>query len=267
MLYLYLKKLKLEFLDYSSKFDLLERYRAANKRLILLDYDGTLIPFFSNPSDATPGYDLLELLKRLNNNKNDLCLVSGRSYHWFDRWFTELDINIIAEHGACYKLQDKAWTKESMSDTNWKEEAREIMQLFVQKCNKTFIEEKEYSLVWHFRNANSEQIKYLVEELYAALCSYASNKNLQAFLGNKILELKPGGIDKGSAIVKLFDKDKYDFILGIGDDYTDEDMFKALSVMANSFTIKVGNNDSIARFNLYTPQMVISLLEALSYSS
>lgn len=233
----------------------------------MLDYDGTLIPFFPNPSDATPGSNLIDLLKRLNNNKNDLCLISGRNYHWFDRWFTELNINIIAEHGACYKLQDKAWANESMLDSSWKEEAKGIMQVFVQKYKNTFIEEKEYSLVWHFRNEKSEQIKYQAEALFAALNSYAGGKKLQAFMGNKILEIKHSGIDKGSAIVKLFDKDKYDFILGIGDDYTDEDMFKALSTMANSFTIKVGNNDSYARFNLYTPQMVISLLEAISYIS
>ena len=88
---------------------------------------------------------------------------------------------------------------------------------------------------------------------------------MAAFRGNKIIEIKNSGINKGSAVVKLFDKDKYDFILCIGDDYTDEDMFKALPAMANSFTIKVGNNDSFASFNVYTPQMVISLLEAISY--
>jgi trehalose 6-phosphate synthase/phosphatase len=203
----------------------------------------------------------------LFRSKNDLCLVSGRSYHWFDRWFADLNINIIAEHGACYKFKGKAWVKESFPNNSWKEEAKGIMQLFVQNCKNTFIEEKEYSLVWHFRNANSEQIKYQAEELYDALNGYARNRDLKAFMGNKIIEIKHSGIDKGSAIAKLFDKDKYDFILGIGDDYTDEDMFKALSTMANSFTIKVGNNDSFARFNLYTPQMVISLLEAISYIS
>jgi trehalose 6-phosphate synthase/phosphatase len=152
-----------------------------------------------------------------------------------------------------------------MQNNSWKEEAREIMQPFIQHCKDTFIEEKEYSMVWHYRNADGEQVTHHAEALYEVLNSYARNKSLKAFMGNKIIEIKNSGIDKGSAIVKLFDKDKYDFILSIGDDYTDEDMFKALS--PNSFTIKVGNNDSFARFNLYTPQMVISLLEAISYIS
>jgi trehalose 6-phosphate synthase/phosphatase len=257
----------LKFLDYYSKSDLLERYRHAYKRLILLDYDGTLIPFFSNPSDAAPGSNLIELLKKLNNNKNDLWLVSGRSYLWFDKWFENLNINIIAEHGACIKPAGKEWEKALVSNNSWKEDVKGIMELYVRKCQYTFIEEKEYSTVWHYRNANYEQVKFPVQELYATLNNYACTKNLQVFMGNKIVEIKNSGIDKGSAIKKLLERHCYDFVLGIGDDYTDEDMFKVLGEKPYSFSIKVGNDDSIARFNLYTPQMVISLLEAISYIS
>lgn len=255
----------MEFLDYNIKFDLLKKYSAANRRLILLDYDGTLVPFFSNPSDATPGLTLIETLKRLNTKKNDLCLVSGRNYQWFDNWFTALDINIIAEHGAFYKTQHDEWKKEPNPDSSWKDGAKEIMQLFVLTSEHTFIEEKEFSMVWHYRKATSEQVKQQAEKLYEHLSHFALYKNLQVFRGNKIVEIKQKGINKGSAIVKLFNKDNYDFILGIGDDYTDEDMFRALSGVTNTYTIKVGIDNSFARFNVYTPQMVISLLEAISY--
>nr|WP_242696420.1 trehalose-phosphatase [Longitalea luteola] len=233
--------------------------------MILLDYDGTLVPFFPNPSEATPGHNLIETLNRLNTTKNDICLVSGRNYQWFENWFAALDINIIAEHGACYKLRQQAWKKESQADSSWKEGAKEIMQLFVLTTEFTFIEEKEYSMVWHYRQATSEQVKQQAEKLYEHLSHFALTKNLQVFRGNKIVEIKHKGIDKGNAIVKLFNKDDYDFILGIGDDYTDEDMFRALSGVANTYTIKVGIDSSVARFNVYTPQMVVSLLEAISY--
>lgn len=257
----------MKFLDYYSKFDLLEKYRDANKRLILLDYDGTLIPFFSNPSDATPGKDLIELLKKLNNNKNEVWLVSGRSYQWFDEWFEDLHINIIAEHGACIKFEGKGWMKELILTTNWKVDVQGIIELHVRNCQNSFIEEKEYSIVWHYRNATHEQARVQAQELYTALNTYANNKKLQVFMGNKIVEIKYSGIDKGSAIKKLLERDYYDFVLGIGDDYTDEDMFKVLAEISSSFSIKVGNDASSARFNLYTPQMVISLLEAISYTS
>ena len=139
------------------------------------------------------------------------------------------------------------------------------MQLFVLTCEHTFIEEKEYSMVWHYRNAGKEKIEQQAEKLHEHLSHFALNKNLQVFMGNKIVEIKHSGINKGNAILKLFNKDNYDFILGIGDDYTDEDMFRALSGMDNTYTIKVGFDNSFARFNVYTPQMVVSLLEAISY--
>ncbi|WP_205509562.1 trehalose-phosphatase [Longitalea arenae] len=254
----------MEFLDYNIKFDLLNKYGAANRRLILLDYDGTLVPFYPNPSEAVPGQHLIETLERLNTVKNDLCLVSGRAHQWFDKWFAGLNISIIAEHGAYYKTE-KDWLKEPNADTSWKEGAKEIMQLFVLTAEHTFIEEKEFSIVWHYRKAGNNQIKKQAEKLYEHLSHFALNKKLQVSRGNKIIEIKHSGINKGNAIGKLFNKDNYDFILSIGDDYTDEDMFRALSGTANTYTIKVGIDNSFARFNVYTPQMVMSLLEAISY--
>ena len=67
------------------------------------------------------------------------------------------------------------------------------MELYVRKCQNTFIEEKEYSTVWHYRNAIYEQAKFLVQELYATLNNYACTKNLRVFMGNKIAEIKNSG--------------------------------------------------------------------------
>jgi trehalose 6-phosphate synthase/phosphatase len=254
-----------KFLDYYSKFDLIEKYREATKRLILLDYDGTLISFFSNPADAIPGDNVMDVLTKLNTAKNDLCVISGRNSAFFDQWFSELNIIIIAEHGGCIKLKGQPWLKKEAGPDKWKDAVRLVMNKYVQECAHSFIEEKEYSVVWHYRNAEAIQGNMLAEKLYQEFKDRFRHENLEVFAGKKIVEVKLKGINKGAAIQQFLATDTYDFILAIGDDYTDEEMFKVLAAVDNSFTIKVGNDTSVAQFNLYTPQMVISLLETIGH--
>ena len=256
---------QVKFLDEYSKIHLLEAYRAADKRLLLLDYDGTLKSFVSNPADAVPGKELLQLLKELNENKNTVCLISGRSSDWLEKYFGDCNIHMVAEHGARFKYPDQPWTNEVMMQNDWKEPIQQIMQVYVRRCPHSFIEEKEFSIVWHYRNASLEQGKLRAAELLGELNDYAYKRHLQVSMGNKIVEVKTNGADKGVAIKKILNNNDFDFILSVGDDYTDEDMFKALLEVKNSYTIKVGNEASYARYNLFTPQMVISLLENMNY--
>jgi trehalose 6-phosphate synthase/phosphatase len=254
-----------KFLDYYSKFDLIEKYRRADKRLILLDYDGTLISFFSNPADAIPGDNLLEVLEKLNTAKNDLCIISGRNSDWFDKWFTQLNIIIIAEHGGCIKLKGEQWLKKEAGPNSWRDTVKQVMNRYVQECRHSFVEEKEYAMVWHYRNADTSQGTLLAEQLYNELYNLCRTENLDVFSGKKIIEVKIRGINKGAAIKQLLATAAYDFILAIGDDYTDEEMFRELAAVNDSFTIKVGNDASLAQYNVYTPQMVISLLEMFGH--
>jgi trehalose 6-phosphate synthase/phosphatase len=254
-----------KFLDNYSKFDLLEQYRKASKRLILLDYDGTLISFFSNPSDAIPGNDLKELLKNLNTDKNDLCIISGRSNDWFDKWFKELHIHIIAEHGACIKLKGQQWLKAEAGTDDWKVEVNDLMHRYVAECPGSFIEQKDYSVVSHYRNADPDHGNLLADSLCKKLKLRFTNRNLEVFTGKKIVEVKIRGINKGAAIKQFLAITTYDFMLAAGDDYTDETMFQMLAAVNNSFTIKVGIDASLTQYNLYTPQMVISLLETFTH--
>lgn len=255
---------QVKFLDDYSRSLLLDDYRKAKKRLLILDYDGTLVPFSSNPSDAIPGSHLIELLENLSSD-NDVYIISGRSGSWLETYFGALNVHLISEHGARTKHPGKHWTNEVQVKSEWKEQAIQIMHTYVRRCAHSTVEEKEYSIVWHYRNAHPEQGKLRSSELYAELSEYAHNRHLEVMKGNKIVEIRNSGIDKGVAIRKVIGKNQYDYIFAVGDDTTDEDMFKALSGSKNSYTIKVGSDASFAKYNLYTPQMVIALLERLAY--
>ena len=123
----------------------------------------------------------------------------------------------------------------------------------------SFIEEKQFSLVWHYRKADSELSTTRVRELTDELVNLTANLNLQILEGSKVVEVKNSGINKGRAALRWIAKEDWDFILAIGDDRTDEDMFEVLPETA--YSLKVGLGSSMARFNLKSYRDVLFLLE------
>lgn len=254
------------FLDEFSKRTIYDSFRNASKRLLLLDYDGTLISYAENPKQAAPGNSLKQLLYELSQKEEtDIYLISGRNSTWLDEHFSSLPVNLIAEHGAKCKQRNGEWIKEIQTHSEWKEKVHNIMEMYVRRCPNAFIEEKEFSTVWHYRNADPEQGKVKAQELMSELNDNINKRRLQVTIGNKIVEVRNRGIDKGTAIRKILSDHDYDFIFAVGDDKTDEDMFKTLVGRPHCFTIKVGPNASYAQYNLMKPQMVVSFLEGLNH--
>jgi trehalose 6-phosphate synthase/phosphatase len=243
----------------ATRQSIINRYRKTKKRIIFLDYDGTLVGFQSNIAKANPDKDLFELIDRLNEDPaNDVVLISGRKYRNLDEWFGDRNIHLIAEHGAWFKMPNGAWHKIPGLSDGWKKDIAPVLETYVDRTPGSFIEEKTYSLVWHFRNAQKGLGELRASELMNNLKYIASDKGLQLLPGDKVLEIKNMEINKGKAAVTLIEKDNYDFIIAFGDDYTDEDIFKSLPDTA--VTIKVGSNVSAAKFYLRNPGEVRNLL-------
>src|SRR5690606_7321200 len=86
-----------------------ERKSKAEKSVLFLDYDGTLVGFNADIDKAMPDKDLYNLLEALSNDKTRIVIISGRKHETLEEWFGHLDIDIIAEHGAWIKANDLGW--------------------------------------------------------------------------------------------------------------------------------------------------------------
>lgn len=244
-----------------SNFDTIKKdYDKSQKRLIILDYDGTLAPFQAKPEDAFPTKELLQLLSRLaQDSGNSVVISSGRDRHTLDKWLGSLPIGLAAEHGAFYK-EDGKWHSK-ISEIEWDKEIIDIMEHTVKRTPRSKIEIKDTALVWHYRNVDAWLADLRVTQLINALINPCSRQNLQIMKGNKIVEVKYNDITKGSEAVRLVNKDNYDFIMAIGDDTTDEDMFLALP--ENAITIKVGRNSNVSKYNIPTQSQTLNFLNKL----
>jgi trehalose 6-phosphate synthase/phosphatase len=239
---------------------ILKDFEAASKRCILLDYDGTLTPFTNIPSRAEPSAEILNLLNQLASDKrNELVVISGRDTETLDKWLGSLGVHMVAEHGAFIKLKNTDWDQQTTLLPEWKDQIRPILELFTTRCAGSFVEEKRNTLTWHYRNTNPDLGFVRSRELLNSLQQLAVNTSLQIIDGNKVLEIRMTGIDKGITALKLINILHPDFILCMGDDTTDEDMFRTLEHQA--VTIKVGNTASSAKYNLISQDEVLPFLQ------
>ena len=238
-------------------------YRAAQKRLLFLDYDGTLVGFNTDINKATPDPELYRIIKNLSSDEaNHVVVISGRDYHKLDEWFGHTGVEMISEHGAWHKYKNQGWQSIRGLNDLWKEDILPVLNTYVDRTPGSFIEEKSFSLVWHYRKAQKGLGELRSNELINNLIYLTKDRGLQLLPGNKVIEIKNIEVNKGKAALNRLHADDYDFVLAIGDDHTDEDIFKALP--ENAYTIKVGSTMSAARFYLRSIQEVRSFLTELA---
>jgi trehalose 6-phosphate synthase/phosphatase len=256
------KALETQLLDNTITKTIQTSYKKGKQRLIFLDYDGTLVGFHSNPLDSKPNKELMDILKGLTaDKKNRIVVISGRGRKTLEEWLGHLDLEIVAEHGVWIKERKKDWrTLIKMSDA-WKKPIQEVLDGYVDRTPGSFIEKKDYSLVWHYRKVETGLGEARTRELTSHLKYITVDKNLKVLEGNKVVEIKNSEIDKGRAATVWLNNYPSDFIMACGDDWTDEDTFKAMPNEA--FTIKVGSTSSAAKFRVTDYPEIRTLLKSL----
>lgn len=256
-------------LNAPARTNLVAQYRSAQRRLILLDYDGTLTGYAVNPSVVAPTGKLMMMLERLAQDPaNDVVLISGRDKHTLEEWFGGLPIDMVAEHGLWAREKAGDWTMlRSIACTPdaWKHSIRPILDLYTNRLPGSLVEEKDFSLAWHYRGADPEHAHIRTSELLDHLLNFTMNRDMQILLGNKVIEVRQTGVSKGIAARRWLDNpnQQYDFILATGDDRTDEELFRELPDMSWSIKVVGDTSPSAARCWVESHDAMLALLDDL----
>jgi trehalose 6-phosphate synthase/phosphatase len=249
--------------SFSARAKLIRHYCQSKRRLLVFDYDGTLVPFAPTPDLAKPNPTLLRILRALcSDPKNNVVLATGRDRATLDQWFSGVGLGFAAEHGVWIKERDGTWTLLKFLDVDWKKRIFPTLEMYANRLAGAFVEEKEYSLAWHYRGADPEQGTTVARELTDHLLAFTANIDVQVLRGSKVIEIRNPGINKGVAVQQWLSKTDFDFILAIGDDWTDEDTFAILPPRAYSFRLGVTGRTH-ARYSLEDPGEVMQFLEDL----
>ena len=251
-------------MDSKQKNKLIHKFRISHKRLVLIDYDGTLVNYELIPDNARlPEHMIDILLKIAGDPKNDIYIISGRGHDDLDKLLGHIPVRIVAEHGAIVK-ENGQWKNQFANNGQWKKIIFPVLNQMTDACPGSFTEEKSFSLAWHYRNTvpglGLECSRKLIDLLEDIIHSY----NLRILDGKKVVEILSNETGKGIAVEKLSNQNSYDFVLSIGDDATDEEMFGYFLNYPDAYSIKVGEGNTCAKYNLKEISDVESLLKQLS---
>ncbi|QEE50945.1 bifunctional alpha,alpha-trehalose-phosphate synthase (UDP-forming)/trehalose-phosphatase [Flavobacterium alkalisoli] len=245
-----------------TKETVLEKFDKTKKRLILLDFDGTLVNLQPKPEMAVPDDKLIKLLNTLaSDEKNDVWIISGRNHEFLEEWLGKLPIGLVAEHGG-YIKRDK-WESIINGTPEWKGRVIEIMHDYVDTNAESFVEIKEFGVAWHYRNVEQRQGFLASRELLSLLKNQLYNMPTQIIDGNKVIEVKHFLAHKGTTCKNNILNPDYDFVLSFGDDKTDEDLFEMLTG-TNEHTVKVGPGNTAAKYRVQSVEEVLSFLGELT---
>lgn len=257
------KEMAVRLLTRTERRQIEDRFAQSRKRLILLDYDGTLVPFAADPFRAVPPPRVVKVLKALSASPgNQIVLMSGRRREELEAWFEGFWVTLVAEHGAWVRRPDRGtWEATVNLDVRWKDRIRPILDRFAARVPGSFIEEKETCLVWHYRRVDVDTGTLAAHELVDALTDLTANLELAAAIGNKVVEVRSTRVSKGTFFRSHLPDGGWDFVLAAGNDWTDEALFTALPQEAVS--VRVGIAPSASKFNVESTEDILSLLERL----
>jgi trehalose 6-phosphate synthase/phosphatase len=231
---------------------------------LLLDYDGTLVPLARSPELAVPDDELLSLLEGLASSPGiQIDIVSGRSPEALQRWFGHLPISLWAEHGFWHRQRPGGrWEPAAAVPSDWMTRIRPILDQFAASTPGAQVEAKTASLAWHYRGAPRDFGQRQAHELRLLLGDLLSNQPLEVLEGKKVIEVRLRGIGKGIVVQRVqAETDAGTAIVAIGDDRTDDAMFRA--VPAGGVTVAVGHRWTSATFCLNDYRGVRRFLRSL----
>jgi len=245
--------------------DVLARLRHAHRIELILDYDGTLVPFARTPDAAAPDPQLLRLLSDLGSRPDTAVhIVTGRSRESIGRWLGGLPLGISAEHGLWFRPRpDEAWAMLRPVSVEWKAGLRPILRRFVEATPGSFVEEKTASLVWHYRLADDEFGERQSRELRLLLAELLSNVPVEIMSAHKAVEIKVQGVSKRDAVQALLGNAADVTVVAIGDDQADEACYAVLP--ERSVTVHVNGDSTNADYRVRDPAEVRRILREIAY--
>jgi len=239
------------------------QYKQAKKRILFFDYDGTLVGIKPLPRQAKPDPELLMLLKKIAADPNNtVVIVSGRDREVLGTWLKDLHLHFLASHGLWLKHPGQPWSMTVALGNEWKESVKSLLEMYNNRMPGSLIEEKEYSLAFHYRQCDPDLVGAKLSEVREAIYYLTQSMNLGLQDGKKVIEIKDNRFNKGFGVSLFLKEENYDFIMGVGDDSTDEDLFSALP--DDAYSIKIGTGSTNAQYYMKSWKDLRLVLKQLS---
>lgn len=232
--------------------------------LVALDFDGTLAPIVDRPEDAALPELTRPILERIAST-HTLAIVTGRDVKSVDALLRMPDVWRIGLHGherCAPNTPAEALEAHALDEATAKEidERRVAAKAAVASIEGAWIEDKSSGLAMHTRAcAPDDEV-----EAQRRFTEVMAGAPLELVRGKRVVEARPRGVHKGTALLALADELGAKSIFYAGDDVTDEDAFLSLAGREGALTVKVGEGATRASHRVQDPPALRRVLEALT---
>jgi trehalose 6-phosphate synthase/phosphatase len=231
-----------------------------------------------------PNENVINLLNfLLDDPKNIVYIVSGKAKINLETWFKSIPkLGLAPEYGLIYKEcrnEENTYKKiKEIKNMTWKDAALKIVSDFTKKTEGSRLENKENSIVWNFKDCDPYFGRVTSNILERYLSNIFLNNEIEIVSGRDYIEIKPINDNKGYFIHYILNEEIKkgnvpDLILAIGDDTSDEEMFKFLNYVNREqmrvnlnmkiYTTTMGKKPSTANFYITEPGEFVEYLEMM----
>jgi trehalose 6-phosphate phosphatase len=242
----------------------LEQLSVSARRILLLDYDGTIAPFTEDRMMAYPYAGIEKLISKIRAIEGcRIIIISGRK---IDHLLKLLSFDVMPELWGCHGWErllpgGKYIAREPGSDvTSFLEKAS---QCAVNNGLTGRFERKPASIAFHWRGAGHEIENKITSMIHSHLLVSAMDAGMEMRQFSGGVELIVSGINKGRAVSLILDEQGKDAVVAyLGDDKTDEDAFAALGDHGLSVLVSPESRATRAGIWIRPPEELFAFLES-----
>ncbi|KAF1949624.1 alpha,alpha-trehalose phosphate synthase-like protein subunit [Byssothecium circinans] len=265
-----------------SVSDLIARYEATWRRLIILDYEGTLAPYGAVKKTVLTSNDKINdvLSELVTDDKNAVYIMSGRTVEELELLFDRIPgLGLIAENG-CFLREPRSsdwlrFPKEEQVD-RWMDAIKQILQYYVERVEGSWVEERDCSLIFHYETTNQPELaQRQAGECANHINDAAEQQRVRAIPTKCSVIIEPSDFDKSTAAQHIFanypPSALPEFLFVAGNDRDDETVFKwakhlkDTGAVSDVQTVTVGERNSLALSTLTNGSTgLLSVLAKLS---
>jgi len=243
--------------------EILNSYKKGSRNLIIFDYDERIADKLRQTGIDDSYEKIRECLRSVvSKPSNEIVFISNLDRETLEGWLGDVNVTLVAEHGAWIKEKSGDWQMIEPLRTDWKATIRPILEMYTARSPGSSVREKEYSLIWHHGESGTDSFHQRKQELWDAISGLVEHLDIEVIQRKSTIEVINTGVRKNQVARLWIGRRKWDFIMGISTDVSGDDLF--LGFPENSYSMQLGSGSSSARIHVSSVTDLMSLFEAFA---
>ncbi len=238
-------------------------FNTSQNRLIILNYEGCLVPADTYPSVTSPNLRVNFLLNKLADDcRNAVLVISNFDKETLPGILSNEKLILVAEGGTHYREPGGSWNKISNGLHDWMPEALSALRALSFEYEGSYVSKDKNSISWDYRAIACSITEEELVHISDAIRNLHGSNYFKISNENSIIELRATGITRSLLLADALLTSEYDFIMAMGDGNAKENIFSGL--IGEPYSIDVVESGAASgNFTIESQNEVLPFLKKL----